>query len=130
VKQPVELGSESLALHALLEGSADISLSMLVITPARLLNLTTIPSPEPLQYSLLIHKRFLSQEGALANGIISNVFQPAAWATLVMITLLLFLGTVLSAKLRAMVFRKNISWKKMMLDISLGQITSSFSEYE
>jgi hypothetical protein len=93
------------ALDDLLRGSADLSLSSLIMNSARLQHYSASLPSDFLKQSVLIKKNMLiSNAGTLKNRLFLGVFTPQVWIVSGTLTFLLSFGIVLSGKLSSTVF--------------------------
>ncbi|OQV14740.1 hypothetical protein BV898_11112 [Hypsibius exemplaris] len=89
-------------LQQVLDGVADIGLIELLRTPPRMATYSAIQSPILIEYSLLIHKSFLSPKCAAATCVnLLDAFTTPTWVIFLCLLLLVVSGRQISQKVAA-----------------------------
>ena len=120
--------ADSPVLRDLLTGVADIGMSSLVVTNTRIEegNYSLITSPVVSQYALLIHKNHLSVSDLSSDQVFLTTFSPQVWILLFVLVSLSCSALVLSEKLRSTYYGRGHCWTKVLLEMAMGLLTTSF----
>ncbi|OQV20953.1 hypothetical protein BV898_05028 [Hypsibius exemplaris] len=119
---------DSVVLRDLLAGSADIGMTPLLITNTRMQsnNFSVISAPEHSRYSLLMHRNFLSNHELTRDQVFLATFEPHVWVLLLLLLSLSCATLIMATKLRRLYYERDGSWRRIVLDVPMGLLTTSF----